>query len=417
MALLKLYHNNPTIKTLADFVEYYRIALTKKYNLKKFFEDNRSVIFKQLSMAEKRLLAKEKGIGVEELGEDVLKSDMTLPCPCYMYLDERYVTYTLSVKHTNFQASETSVIAFQDKKISEVINTAEYTLGATNQIKLKPGCRVIGWFKTQYYSGKQNNKMINNIYDSQNLFTDLSPFVTNITTTVGEGGGNCNISFPHIPMYSNHFNVSSYAVKGGENANAYFDKDTLEAYKTKDGKQFAIRSEMSSLDYLSWLIQPNDLLFIAFDDIELEEDISTPAKQSWDMIALVDSVGVNRNSNGDISVSVSGRDLMKLITDDASIFYPEGVSNGVNSIFDNTESVIKSGDLQSVLQSSSRDNDQTMRQLTGLLNIFAQEPNDFSIDFVLKTIVSHLTNYQVVPDDLFSEWGDERTKFSVIRPK
>lgn len=417
MALLKLYHNNPTVKSLSDFVNYYHITLTESYDVKALFDDNRKVIFEQLNIPEKRRLANENAIKVEELNENFLKADMVLPCPCYMYIDEKFVTYNLMVKHTNFQVSETSVIAFQNRKISECIKNTEYTLGDTGQIKLNPGCRVIGWFKTQYYNGKQNNKSINNVYDSQNLFTDLSSFVVNLSTSVSENGGNFNITFPHIPMYSNHFDVSSYAIKGGENANRYFDKDTLEKYQTKDGKEFAIRSEMSSLDYFSWLIQPNDLIFLAFDDIETNEDISTPAKQSWDMIALVDSVSINRNSNAEMNINVSGRDLMKLITDDASIFFPKGVSNGEKTIFDNTESVIQSGDVESLLFHNSNDNTQTMRQLTGLLNIFTQEPNDFSIDFVLKTIVSHLTNYQVTPNDLFSEWGEERTKFSTIRPQ
>ena len=61
--------------------------------------------------------------------------------------------------------------------------------------------------------------------------------------------------------------------------------------------------------------------------------------------------------------------------------------------------------------------DGSPRQLTNMINVFAQEPNDFSIDFVIKTIISHLANLQIVPDDLFVSWGDKRTMFSDFKPK
>ena len=139
----------------------------------------------------------------------------------------------------------------------------------------------------------------------------------------------------------------------------------------------------------------------------------------FDMIALVDNVTVNRNSpTAGISVTVTGRDLMKLITDDASLFFPAGVAASNGRIFDNTETTIKGGDLESVMRYKGAENqDGSPRQLTNMINVFAQEPNDFSIDFVIKTIISHLANLQIVPDDLFVSWGDKRTMFSDFKPK
>ena len=141
------------------------------------------------------------------------------------------------------------------------------------------------------------------------------------------------------------------------------------------------------------------------------------AGHAFDMIALVDSVSVSRNANSVISVDVTGRDLMKLITDDSSIFFPLGVSSGSNNIFQNTETVNKGGDLSSVYRYNGAESKNAMRQINGMLNIFACEPNDFSIDFVLKTVVSHLANMQIVPSNLFTSWGDKRTTFSTLKPK
>jgi hypothetical protein len=110
---------------------------------------------------------------------------------------------------------------------------------------------------------------------------------------------------------------------------------------------------------------------------------------------------------------VTGRDLMKLITDDASIFFPAGVAASDGRIFDNTETTMRGGDQKSLMRyKGTKNQDGSPRQLTHMINVFAEEPNNFSIDFVLKTVISHLANLQIVPDDLFFSWGDERTTFN-----
>ncbi len=178
-----------------------------------------------------------------------------------------------------------------------------------------------------------------------------------------------------------------------------------------------VRSEIGSLDYFEWLIQPQDLLFISFNDmVDLTDD--NLSGHDYDMIGLVDNVSMSRNANGALSVDISGKDLMKLITEDASIFFPTGVYAGDKSIFDNTETTVSGGDTASAFKFKPEENQgRAIRQLTGLMDIFASEPNDFSIDFVLKTVISHLANIQIAPDDLFVSWGDKRTTFSMLKPK
>ena len=65
--------------------------------------------------------------------------------------------------------------------------------------------------------------------------------------------------------------------------------------QTEGGSVYA-KSELDTMDYFNWLISPNDLLFISFHPLpDLVDD--QLAGNSFDMIALVDSVSVSRNAN------------------------------------------------------------------------------------------------------------------------
>lgn len=418
--VLKLFCNNNSLKDLKSFGEFYKIRFTKNFTLNSFFEFNRKTIFDQLPSSQLQNLAKNKNKKVSELSPLDIDKNITLPCPCYLQIEEQYVDYSLIAKNTNFQQSEVSVIAFEDKNIREILDESTTKIG-THAKTMVPGCRVIGWFKSMYFADKKNTSNgVDNIYDNSQNFFDLSKFVISMNTTVNESGGNFSISFPHIPVYVGlNGNMTTHVMYQNGINEAGIDKKQTDNYKYIDENNKVndvSKSTNLSFDYFEWLIQPNDLLFISFDDMkDLTDD--NLAGHAFDMIALVDSVSVSRNANSVISVDVTGRDLMKLITDDSSIFFPLGVSSGSNNIFQNTETVNKGGDLSSVYRYNGAESKNAMRQINGMLNIFACEPNDFSIDFVLKTVVSHLANMQIVPSNLFTSWGDKRTTFSTLKPK
>lgn len=418
--VLKLFCNNNSLKDLKSFCEFYKIRFTKSFTIDSFFEFNRKIIFDQLSNTQLQKLAKKKKKKVSDLTTLDIDKNVTLPCPSYLQIQEEYVDYSLIAKNTNFQKSEVSVIAFEDKNIRAILDeaTTKIAFGVKTMV---PGCRVIGWFKSMYFADKKNtSNRVDNIYDNSQNFFDLSKFVVSMNTSVNENGGNFSISLPHIPVHLDVLNnmTPNSVLKNGINATG-IDKEQISNYQyidENDKLNNVSKSSVYDFDYFEWLIQPNDLLFISFDDMkDLTDD--NLAGHTFDMIALIDSVSVSRNANGIISVDVTGRDLMKLITDDSSIFFPLGVSSGSNNIFQNTETVNKGGDLSSVYRYNGAESKNAMRQFNGMLNIFACEPNDFSIDFVLKTVVSHLANIQIVPDNLFISWGDKRTTFSTLKPK
>lgn len=419
MADFKLFHNNPNQKNLKDFSDFYKIRLNKDFSLKDFFNHNKDVIFNQLSQSQLVELSKNKGKSVKDLTSNDIDENIILPCPCHLFIDEKYVNYSLATKHTNFQTQEINFIAFANEQIKKITSEKNsYFNTNVNIEKFKPGCRVIGWFKSLYYSGKKGNSFINNIYDSSSNFIDLTPFITQMNMGVNNSGGNFSISLPHIPVYSSSLKgMDIRSFRDNINSENFIDKDQMSNFFINgDKNEMNVKSNFHEFNYFEWLIQHNDLLFISFQDME-ELTNDNLSGHNFDMIALVDNVTVNRNSaNSVVSVTVTGRDLMKLITDDASIFFPMGGSSSSGRIFDNTETTIKGGDLESVMRFKGTEKQNgTPRQPTGSISVFAEEPNDFSIDFVIKTIISHLANFSIVPDDLFVSWGLKRTKFSDYR--
>jgi hypothetical protein len=434
MANLKLFCNNPNLTSLRAFADYYKLRVVDKkdkngngFTVDEFFEYNRDTIFNQLDTTFLQRLAKQKKKKLTDLTSKDIDKDITLPCPSYLYIDQKYVNYSAVVKNTNFQVQEVDTIAFEDEQIRSILDD-ETTQFKTYAIKRSvPGCRVIGFFKSLYYSGKKNDGKghgVDNVYDSTQNFVDISKFIITLNTSVGANGGQFSISLPHIPVYATqaarNVDYLTDILANGINYNEFIDKTQGEAFKVgKNREQTSVRAETNAVDYFEWLIQPNDLLFISFNDMDDLTDDNL-AGHVFDMICLIDNVSITRNAQAAVSVDISGRDLMKLLTDDASIFYPAGVSNGNKYIFDNTETVLRGGDKDSIIRgvkANERQGDGATRQITGFLNIFASEPNDFSIDFVLKTVVSHLANFQIVPDDLFINWGDRRTTFSMFKPK
>lgn len=424
---LRLYHNNSNIKTVAEFMDFNHIYETKDFKAKDFFEFNRGSIFAQLSIDQLLDLAKEKKKSVDDLTAADMTVDQVLPCPCTLAIKSKYATYSLAIRHTNFQFQDSTVRAFQTDEIRAVLSETDDDFNnrtaseRKNLHKFIPGCRVIGWFKSQNYYGKskkENKNGISNIYDSDQTFNDISSFVINLSTSVNSGGGTFQLSLPHLPLYNDSGLQSDMDFREGKNLASKFIKATTdEEMKTEGGGVYA-KSELDTMDYFNWLISPNDLLFISFHPLpDLTDD--QLAGNSFDMIALVDSVTISKDANAQVSVSVSGRDLTKLVTEDSSLYFPCSVTQiqSQKSIFDNTETTIKGGDADSVYTINKRGNDQLPRQpISGSLTVFAKEPNGFTIDSVLKTVVSNLVNMQVVPDYIFTSWGDRRTKFSNLTP-
>lgn len=425
MSQFTLYHNNNNLKTLSDYMEANKIIgissddlFDYKYNDTK---SNRDLFFDQMSTEEKALYSKELGKTKDDpaITASDLKSDMTLPCPCIFKIDSKYITREIAISQTNFQASADDIYAFENSHIQNILNNEGYNIKRYAK-KVAPGCSVWGWFKSLYYSG---STFFGEHYQSKNnKFVNISDFIIDVSTNVTAQGGTFSITLPIIHSVNDlkriNYNRTSSPTKLSP-LDFYTDRFESQAelftynrYASReDRKNFFHKVGVSSMDdnYFNWLIQSNDLIFISFEELELE---SESGSRVFDMIGLVENVSVNVDASGRGSVSVSGKDLMKLITDDNSLFFNTSSASGISRIFSNTESAGKQGDIRDadIIGGSQSGPENRLRLSTNQIDVFAL-PFNRSIDFVIKGVISQLANIEVVPDYVFTSWGDARTKF------
>lgn len=440
--IYKLYHNNPNVKTLEEFCQVSGVYFDNTYGIDNFFEDNKQRIFNQMDVSDRLNFIKDKNLQkkIIDLTADDLTKDVPLPCPITLVIPKRLVTYTMSAKHASFQEPVFDTIAFEDAQIkSSLLEENIKFLYSSFAKRERAKCSVIGFFKTLYYnkleSDNKETGVADGIYQTKSNFTDISDFVFQLNTSVGQQGGTFSFSLPHIPLYHKFDrNLNPYATPSDNysknNVEDWADLKAIreEMYSIAGGenKYAVVKSPIDSMDYFNWLISPNDLIFISFDDID-PDSVSDDniAGQTFDMIGLVDSVSLSRDSNGNITVNVSGKDLMKLLSDDSSIFFPNATSVNKGNFFDNTEGALRTGDLAGVdtvngnTAKGANGNAENMMRMpsTGSIRLFYEECNGFTIDYIIKVVIRELTNMQICPSEIFNSWRERRTKFAYLTPK
>lgn len=425
----KLYHNNPNVKTLEEFCQISGVHFDDKYKLKDFFEDNRQNILNQMDNFQKVEYITDNGLNkkVVDLEASDLKIDMTLPCPLTLVILKRLVTYTIAEKQQTIQEPVFDTVALQDAQIrsSCLDDNIRFSLAPFVR-KERTACSVVGFFKTMYYNKQDSsNKDLgkaDGIYQMSSNFINISDYIFQLNTSVGQQGGSFSFSLPHVPFYrrdeENLHIDNSFAMKESDNVlNRYINSDfmTLDDFNETS----VVKSELSSMNYFSWLISKNDLIFISFNEVDpsaLEDD--NIAGNSFDMIGLVDNVSLSKDSQGNITVNVSGKDLMKLLSDDSSIYFPNATTVNQGNFFDNVEGALRSGDAAGVDTTNGKTKDNPMRMpSTGSIKPFNEECNGFTIDYIIKVVIKELTNTQICPSEIFSSWKERRTKFVNLTPK
>lgn len=404
---LTLYHHNSNVKTLSEFMEANYIY-KNVISVEDLFEMNRSYIFSQMSLDDKADYA--ESLGKDYITESDLKSDMTLPLPCSLKIEAKYVTYELAISQTNLQTNTDDLYAFENEQIQNILQNEGYVIDRSTK-KMAPECSVFGWFKSLYYAGGLDDLSSVFFRSSNNKFVEISDFIINVTTNVNASGGTFSITLPIINSIE-----QLVKVKVNDN-NSYSDRSAEKVDIYQYEKLFFHKAGLLAMDknYFNWLIQSNDLIFISFEKLEMEKTLGINV---FDMIGLVDNVTVNQNANGQGSVTVSGRDLMKLLNDDSSLFFNNSTVWGESQIFANTESMGKQGDIRDADINSERNSSpiNRLRRATNQIDVFAA-PINRSLEFIMKGVISQLANIEVVPDYVFEDWGDRRTKFTEIYPE
>lgn len=403
---MTLYHNDSSVKTLQEFMERSRIKNT--ISVDELFDYNRQLIFNQMSIVYKI------NSGIKTPLD--LKSSSALPCPCILKIPSKYVTFSTAISQSNWEQQTDDIYAFENENITNITQNEGYVSKLKGIAKKQnPTCCVWGWFKSLYYAGVLEGKDADkSIYKSQNNgFTDVSQYVINLTTNVGESGGSFSITFPIINSIEQLANIKVTSDNNSKNL-YYVDRTAkqIDVYSYAE-KYFFHKTGMVSEErnYFNWLCQSNDLVFIAFEQLDMEDQKGV---RVFDMIGLIDSVVVSYDANAKGTVTVTGRDLMKLLKDDSSLFFNSSSIWGASQIFTNTESMGKQGDIMSNTGSKATPI-QRLRYTSGNIDIF-QNPFNRNLDFVMKGVVSQLANIEIVPDNTFVGWGDRRTRWADIVP-
>lgn len=439
MEVFKLYHNNPNVKTLQEFCQISGIyfdndnsSVKDKYKIENFFEDNKQRIFDQMDMSERLKLIEYRNLSkkVTDLTADDLVLDFPLPCPITLVIPKRLVTYTMSAKHSTLQEPVYDTIALEDAYIKTTLLEENIKYLSFSAKRERAKCTVIGFFKTLYYNKLESSgetDISNGIYQTKSNFTDISDFIFQLTTNVGQQGGSFSFSLPHVPMYRKSDNEAYANPSDNYDDNVFNKMIDIRALREEmfniagdDNKYAVVKAPIDSQDYFNWLISPNDLIFISYDEISPDAiNDDNIAGNTFDMIGLVDSVTLTRDAQGNISVNVSGKDLMKLLSDDSSVFFPNSAAVNRGNFFDNVEGALRSGDLSGVYMLNGKYNTETNRipvPSSGAIKIFMEECNGFSIDYIIKVVIRQLVNMQVCPSEIFSSWKDRRTKFANFVP-
>ena len=162
----------------------------------------------------------------------------------------------------------------------------------------------------------------------------------------------------------------------------------------------------NSEDYFTKHLQYNDVVFIRFEKLELEGDNdniydfeinkSKLPNQIFDMIGLVDNINTNLNTaTTDYSISISGRDLMKVLIEDGNYFMPFRYMSGNSYQFFYADPNSKQG----------------KRNFYNGAYEFLFTYSFRSIKSTFAFIMNFCANLGVVGDyDLFSAYKDRRTE-------
>lgn len=218
---------------------------------------------------------------------------------------------------------------------------------------------------------------------------NITPFVTTLNTTVGSNGGNFNITL--APVSAEYIREEGWVIDRQLKVagNQFISNNSF--YKSQQKDQPLLRNDY----YFHNIIQENDVIFIRFEKLDLEEnreklektfDISKDqiSGNIYDMIGLVDTNTIStQGASGDVNINVGGRDLVKLFIEDGLYFYPFDYTG--SGIFANEEI----GD-----RLERYDGQLKSRFQLGFKNI----------DNTLKFIFNALSSIKITSDSLFDSY-------------
>lgn len=338
---------------------------------------------------------------------------------------------TSALLTSGIEVTSNNVPAFKAKQLLQLESDEQYRSVLSPQassildgklVEHHPKATVWIWCRGLSRSYSLSGQVIDEL---EGQIVDLSPFLQKLSTTVSKNGGNFQISLPPITCSVEYVNdqnnkvnprwvlsdgdITIYSESLSDNDVNYLQQSLYykEAIQVEQfdvvnnpsfGSEYLIRQQF----YFHNIISTNDLVFIRFNTLEMEKEQRYQdqsqllinkdklAGRIYDMIGLVDSNTLTTNPQSiDVSISVTGRDLIKLFIDDGTYSY-------------NLENI--TGQTR-IAGEGSRENE-LMRRLAGdntlyYLNLY----QNTSIEHVLKFIIQQLSSIRITPNELFESYG------------
>jgi hypothetical protein len=321
--------------------------------------------------------------------------------PIVFSIDSKSVkTELYNIQGTLVQSSA-DVGFFISKKLSEIMLNPNFVLKSKSGLgdvkTTHPNLTVWLWSRSLSSSFSLRTQGFSTDYELINL----SPFIESLNVTSNMEGASFSFSIAPIKTSLGKF-PEGWKIK----------KDSVSFNNSKTNPEYRAISHTEDKDLKSKdfffhnVIQQNDLIFISFEDLAFEEnpfrsDLSVPFKglnqKIWDLIGLVDNneISISKDGQNEVSINISGRDLTKLIIEDGSYFW--ATEFGLDG---------------TIRFAGNRDNRIAKRiEAKGFINSFSIANK--SIEDSLRFIIGQLANTGLVPNDVFSNYGNRRSTIFV----
>jgi|GEM_PF-5100165 len=368
---------------------------------------------------------------------DDIKEDTQIYPPATLWVTIDKTTTNLITVESEFIQNK-DFDAFLSEAQKSLINNTDYI--TSNVAKTYPEVTVWVWSKSFERSKVQADRIGGTI-------VNITDFIQDLKINVSESGGNFDFVIPPIPMrpqVMKNENANDAALQGGwqidtTNQNKIIKDDGLieRVFKADEihqnianiysGQSFgSTDNSIRSINIGTVGFSVNDIVFIKFERLKVERNIyindlyvdpEALNGEVFDMIGLIDSIDVSTDIN-DVSISISGRDCMKLILDDGTFFFVNSYANpnSQSGVFKNVDEnhgdgLNAYGSKYPIQQGSA-----SRFILTGVIEGW-WNPTARTISNVLDFLIKTLANIEICPDDLFESYGDKRTRFKKEKVK
>lgn len=404
-------------QTVAEFIESNNILMTENELIS--YLDNGNSIFKSYNQKQK--------IEYKKASKELIVSGTKVMIPMYQLAAPKSI-YTVNqtiienLKYTAFVEKEVRKLLDNPdyKKINNFASSDEQSLNFGSLFKRMNNISVWVWSKATDFSNGSH-------------LIDITPFIIDLNTNVGENGGNFSMTLPTITYESlksketaesKDFDIpvtwmqselfESFVSKNSTHELTDFDSNDIKCDYKDDNDEIKVNNKILKRkpSFFNTILQKNDVVFIRFERLAVDRVYSgyesgefrkIPAADLagnvYDMIGLIDTVALATNGeNSDQIVSIQGRDLSKLLIDDS--IYNFIVGYGVQD----REQIIKNSNQTKSTGRIAIDVDEARYNVgDGIaqdleFNFFQTH----SIDEWITFILSQLTNITIAPDNLFN---------------